>query len=129
MANLVAQRLGETIKRPVIILKNYWNHLKVVETTGAPNSHLRRTTFVDGTVRNSGVSRCDRRVVAVDPSKMSRGTPPNETVPSTPGSHYGGPQSWSPGGGWVVVQRHAAGAMLRQVVSRALRGWRELGSL
>jgi hypothetical protein len=35
-----------------------------------------------GTVRNSGVSRCDNQVGAVHLSKISRQTPPNETVPN-----------------------------------------------
>jgi len=35
-----------------------------------------------GAVRNSGVSQCDSRVLAVDSSEMSRVTPPNETVPN-----------------------------------------------
>jgi hypothetical protein len=34
-----------------------------------------------GTVSDSGVSRCDSRVLAIDPSEIIRVTPPNETVP------------------------------------------------
>jgi hypothetical protein len=42
-----------------------------------------------GTVRNSGVSRCDSRVLAVNPSEMCRETPPNETVPNDNGQASG----------------------------------------